>query len=148
MVCKTSCAVAFAFLGAMAWTMFNTNKGTMSAYTDTLDDKQRVLSHAVSKNRAKIWLHGILFGLVAGFLYLHYSKGSRNLKGCLFAAIVMGVNYFYYTLADKGTYMIQHLRKDQIDEWLAVKTMMQTNYHVGALLGIAGCFFLGRGLAN
>lgn len=149
MVCKTSCAVASAFLAGMVWTMVNTNKQTLSAYTNSLDNKQRVLSHAISKNRAWIWIQGIVIGLIVGLLYLYtFGNGSRNFQGCLFAAIVMGTNYFYYTLADKGTYMIQHLRKDQIPEWHAVGKMMQTNYHVGMLMGIAGCFFLGRGLAK
>jgi len=145
MVCKTSCAIACAFMGGMLWTILNKDSNVMTAYHDTLDADQKVLANAISRNRAWIWLKGIVIGLMFGLIYLYmFNKGSNDFKGCMFAAIVMGTNYMYYTLADKGTYMINHLRQNQIDEWFSVKQMMQRNYHVGALLGVMGCFFLGR----
>ena len=149
MVCKTSCIVASAFLGGMVWIMLNTEKETKKEYIKSMDAKQIAIKRAIAKNRAWIWIKGIVIGLIAGLLYLYtYVPGSANFKGCMFAAIVMTVNYFYYMLADKGTYMVQHLRQDQIGEWLAVKKMYQTNYHVGMLLGVAGFFLLGRGLSK
>lgn len=150
MVCKTSCAIASAFLGGMVWIMINTDKNVMNEYERSFDNKQRVIHKAIVKNRASIWLQGVVLGLIAGLIYLYLvnGTGNRDFNGCLFAMIVMGVNYFYYMLADKGTYMVEHLRKDQIDEHLSVHKMMQTNYHVGMLMGIAGCFFLGRGLSQ
>ena len=152
MVCRTSCAIASAFLGGMAWIMLNTDKETKHKYLKTMNAEQLVIKNAIVKNRAWIWLQGIVIGIIFGLLFVYMNKtgngtGNANTSGCYFAAIVLGVNYLYYMLADKGTYMIQHLQEDQIPEWLAVKKMYQTNYHVGMLLGLAGCFFLGRGLS-
>ena len=148
MVCTTNCATASAFLGGMLWIMLTANKETLNAYEATMNEKQLALKRAISMNRALISVQGFLLGIALALVWLYtYGRGSATVKGCVFAAIAMGVNYFYYMLADKGTYMVQHLQPDQIDEWLAVKTMMQRKYHVGMLLGLAGCYFLGKGIS-
>ncbi len=68
------------------------------------------------------------------------------IRGCVFSAIVMVVNYFVYMLTPKPGHMIESLRQDQIDEWLAVRNMMQTNYHIGLLVGMAAVYILSLGI--
>jgi hypothetical protein len=149
MVCTTNCAIAAAFLGGMLWIMLTANKDVMNAYKSTMTEKQLALKNLISVNRAILSIQGFVLGTIVATVWLFtYGRGSSSMKGCVFAAIAMAVNYFYYMLSDKGTYMVQHLEKHQIDEWLGVKKMMQRKYHIGMLLGLAGCFFLGKGLSQ
>lgn len=149
MVCTTTCAVAAALIGGMLWIMLTADKGIMNAYKATMTEKQLAIKRAISMNRAIISIQGFMLGAAIALVWLFtYGRGAPGVKGCIFAAIAMGVNYFYYMLSDKGTYMVQHLKPDQIDEWLAVKKMMQQKYHIGMLLGLGGCFLLGKGLSQ
>lgn len=149
MVCKITCAIALAFLGGMFWIQYTAHKGTLNALKNSLDDNQKIVYHNIALTRAKIWMTGLIAGfVVAGLWWWKYGRGNGFLmtRSCTFAAIVMTVNYFWYMLSPKGTYLIQHLHPHQVDEWLTVKVMMQSKYHIGMLLGIAGCVLVGLGL--
>lgn len=144
-----TCALASAFLGGMLWINLTADKEVLGNFHNTFDENQRQIMQHISGNRLKIWWQGIALGMTLAFVYLYsFGKGVQIIfKSCVFTAIVMTVNYFYYMLSNKGTYMIEHLRKDQVDEWLDVKVMMQRKYHIGLLLGAIGCFLLARGLS-
>ena len=147
MVCTITCSVAAAFLGGMFKIMLTKDKEVLGNFSATFDERQHLVMEQIRSNRFRIWSQGIVLGLVLGVIYLYFfGKGLSSIfSSCIFASIVMTVNYFYYMLSNKGTYMIEHLRKDQVDEWLAVKLMYQRKYHLGLLLGIVGCFLLARG---
>ncbi len=149
MVCTSTCAIAAAFLGGMLWIMFTADKDVLMRYKHSLNDKQLGVYRFVAVNRARIAMTGFMYGAVLGGLYLLMNRRQAGVvNGCVFAAIAMGVNYFYYNLSDKGTYMIQHLEKSQVPGWLEAKKMMQTKYHVGMLIGLVGCFLMGKGLSR
>lgn len=145
--CTWACAIASAFIGGMMWLMLTVNGDIMKSFKDTFTLKQKMVLSFISNYRRNLWLGGFVLGVILA-LIIFYMTGNFSLsgimeKGCLFAAIVMITSYFVYTLFPKPTYMIEHLRQDQIDEWLAVKKMMQSKYHMGMLLGGLGCYFLG-----
>ena len=148
MVCVTSCAIASALLGGMVWIHLNTNEKTMYELKDTLDPKQKEIYSWIVQNRLRIWFTGLAWGVALGVAWLMFSKMQNLQRNCIFSAIVMGVNYVYYMVAPKGTYLIKHLDESQYDEWKNVKVMMQRNYTIGLVLGLVGCYFLSDGISN
>ena len=148
MVCVTSCGVASALIGGMVYIMLTADKtSTMKDYIDSLDDPQKRMMKHVSQMRAKIWGKGLIIGLGLGLVWLYFNPTNTTSRNCVFTAIVMLVNYFYYILSPKQTYMIEHLKNSsQIAMWNKVRRMMQVKYHIGMVLGGLGCYALGRGL--
>lgn len=139
------CFLAAALMGGVVMTMARANRSTLSDYVSGLTPSQLHTHKIISDARLRIWLMGLALGVVAAW-FVAPRSGSTMMRGCSFAAIVMLVNYFYYMLAPKPGYMIEVLRRDQVPEWLAVKKMMQSNYHVGMLVGAVALYFLSLGV--
>lgn len=149
MVCWSSCGVAAALLGGMLYIMLTKDNNILAKFEGTFTEEQKRMYLHIQQMRRKIWTKGMFLGFLLGFALMYFNPlttNDRNVKGCTFAATVMLVNYFYYMLAPKSSHMIDYLRKDQIDEWKDVGRMFQVKYHVGALIGILGCYILGRQL--
>jgi hypothetical protein len=136
----------------MLWLILTADRGLIAEYKDSLEPYQKQIMEIVSKHRMKIWLQGMGLGLVLAIVLGRFVISplglGPNANACAFTAILMGVNYMYYMLAPKGTYMISHLRKDQVPGWLAVSKMMQRRYTMGLLLGLVGSFLLSKDLPN
>ena len=61
---------------------------------------------------------------------------------CIIGAITLVVNYFYYILSPKSSYMIEHLKDiEQNKAWLKIYRMMQIKYHIGLIFGIIAVMF-------
>jgi len=138
-----NCLIASALLGGTVWTMVASDKSTMRDYVKTFTEEQKAIQNVLSMARLKIWIMGMVLGIVVAFMSVRKMSGDRRKRACLFAMIAMVVNYFFYMLWPKPGHMIEFLRKDQVDEWLAVRNMMQRNYHYGLLGGAAGLVLLG-----
>jgi hypothetical protein len=150
MVCTLTCAIASAFLGAMLWVMFNTDKNLKMEYKMSMTVSQLEKKKQIKQMRMNIWLAGMACGLIlaGAYLYFYGNTVSTNQGACVFAAIAMTVNYLVYQLWPKSDFMIHHLRPDQIGLWKQVGTMYKRNYYTGAVIGLIGCYLLGVGLLN
>ena len=154
MVCSTSCVVATIFIVAMIFTMYGSDKtNAIQNFTRLLTPQQVAIYQKITNERRHIYFIGFGLGLIASFIFLawnHTSRaGSRRLNRtstvCIVGAITFTVNYFYYMLAPKSDWMILHIDGDtQKTAWLQVYKLMQYNYHLGALLGLAGALTIGN----
>lgn len=140
------CTVAGALIGGMLMIHLNTDRSVMGDFYQTFTPKQMMIMRHIKMMRMRIWATGLLVGLVVAYLLTPKLPSTLLRADCVFTGIALLVNYFWYMLCPKDVYMIEHLREDQVDEWLEVKKMMQRNYHLGMLVGGAGVFVLGNAL--
>ena len=152
MVCRTSCVVATIFIVAMIFTMYGSDKTeSITNFRRILTHQQNVIYDKIANERRRIYFIGFGLGLLVSFIFLawNHSTGPRKLNRfstiCVVGAITFTINYFYYMLAPKSDWMILHIEGDtQKKAWLEVYKIMQYNYHLGALLGLAGALFIGN----
>lgn len=142
-----TCAISSAFIMGMFWLIMTADRGALDTYKNQLEPHQQKIMSAIRKHRFKLWVQGLLLGFAVAFgtMYL-LPQMSANMGSCAFTAILMGVNYAYYMLSPKGSYMISHLRQEQIPAYLEVKKMMQGKYITGLVLGVIGTFLMSRGV--
>ena len=90
---------------------------------------------------------GMVIGIVIGIIVVFNAKLSNNVKICMFISIALGVNYLYYILTPKSTYMLEHLSSvEQNVAWLGIYKEMKLRCHIGAVMGILGYILIGRGM--
>ena len=144
--CGISCFISIIFLIANIYTMMcigcseNKNK-----FIKLLSNKQKNIYFKIIMERRNIYFQGYGLGFIISaifiFIYKILPKSNKKLPYwsiiCIAGAITLIINYFYYILSPKSTYMISHLNnKNQIDAWLDIYRMMQVKYHSGLVLGI------------
>ena len=135
--CLVACGIASAFFGGMLFLSLNPYKyEVLEQYLATLDENQLAIFRKIHKERMQIYLLGLVLGLLLGFIYLNVSKSSVA-RTCTFVAIVMGVNYLFYMVYPKSTYMIKHLNtEEQVNAWQNVYRTMQYRQYMGMVLGL------------
>ena len=89
----------------------------------------------------------MVLGIVVGIIIVFNSKVSHTFKICMFITIALGINYLYYILAPKSTYMLEHLSSvEQNIAWMGIYKEMKLRSHIGAVMGILGYVLIGRGM--
>ncbi len=139
---KTSCFVAAVLaIGLLGATFF-----TMSISKEQSEVLRRVLSpekaqkyEEISKERANIYMTGLMIGIVLALIALYYARPSNMFHRVMMSlAIVLVTSVFYYTLVPKTDYMIRHLNSEKENRaWLEVYRGMKTRYVWGFVLGTA-----------
>jgi hypothetical protein len=144
------CLVSAIFIGASIFTMLTCKSCTpFKDYHDSLNNEQKGIYNDVVDQRQKIYIYGLVFGIVIGFIYLYFIKGTINIvsHSCAFTTIILFIQYMFYQLYPKNVYMLQVLEAgDQIDKWLDVYKHMKFRYHYGMLLGLVGYLLLSYGV--
>lgn len=152
MVCYTSCILSVAFITAMMFIIFNVESVELKKnFMKLLDKKQIEIYENIIKERQKIYIQGYIIGLIVAILLLLLLK-SKNLNGkntfyviTFVFSVVFIINYFYYILTPKSTYMIEHIQKpEQIEAWLKIYRSMQFKYHLGFFVGLIAIIFISR----
>lgn len=140
------CIISCAFIGASLYTSLTCDKCESSTdYREILGPAQKKIYDEIVTERKNIYIQGLVLGLLLASIFIMYNYNTVDpfKYGCIFSAIVLSVQYFYYTLKKKKRYMLSYLtNKEQIDGWLSVYKMMKTRYHTGMLLGIIGFLLL------
>ena len=105
-------------------------------------NKQQIYEKIIEE-RKNIYFSGYGIGIVISILvilinkYIFNKRMNNGMMVCCVGAISFTINYLYYILIPKSTYMIKHLNnQQQIEEWLKINRSMQVKYHIGLLLGI------------
>lgn len=144
MPCYLSCAIAVALITASFATSFSTKKYCYQhALMRTLTpDQKKVYSEIVDK-RFKLYVQGMIVGLLLGTLYLVTMLGKKPKNKtsvvCTFVAIVAGSQYFYYTMMPKRKWMLDYVTSEaSVEAWLDMYKYMKRQYHWGFLLGLLG----------
>jgi len=114
-------------------------------FYNTLDEKQKKIYKKVKVERLRIFLEGMILGLLLATVLVVSLNGvaNENSRVCVFVFVTLIVNAFYYHLAPKSTYMVKHLDKEeQRVAWLEIYKTMKYKKIAGMLMGILGYFLL------
>lgn len=135
--CIISCAIASAFFSGMLYFSLNPYKyNVLKDFLNTLNQEQLTIFNKIHKERMQIYLVGLVIGLLLGFIFLQNNNHNKY-NTCVFVSIVMGVNYLFYMIYPKSTYMLQHLKtQEQINTWQTVYKYMQYYHYTGMILGL------------
>lgn len=144
MFCNISCFVAILFLITNIYVMLTMDcKDTRDRFYNILNNNQQQIYEKIIEERKNIYFSGYGIGIVISILvilinkYIFNKRMNNGMMVCCVGAISFTINYLYYILIPKSTYMIKHLNnQQQIEEWLKINRSMQVKYHIGLLLGI------------
>lgn len=142
--CGLSCLIASALFGSMLYTMLYQDKHKiMQEFQQTLTVEQNAIYKKIINERMRLYIEGLLIGLLLGFIYLSYCKRSMY-SACIFTMIVLIVNNGYYLLHPKSQYMVPHLEtEEQRVAWLNVYVSMKNRCHRGMILGAIAYLLVG-----
>ena len=150
MKCLNYCALGSAFLGSSILTMMTSKQSKNFINLEKLlNDKQKNIYQKITKERMSIYIKGLILGVLLAVLITFNSSLKRTNKLCIFVVIALGVNYLFYSLHPKTTYMLLHLNSQQQNEaWLNIYKEMKLRCKIGLLLGLVGYILLGNGLCK
>ena len=150
MNCLNFCVLGAAFLGSSVLTMLASKQSkNFKNFEKLLSKEQSQIHKGIVKERALIYFSGLVLGVLLAFLTMYFANLKPNNKVCVFIVVALGVNYLFYSLYPKSTYMIQHLNtKEQNEAWLRIYKEMKLRCKLGLLLGVIGYVLLGNGLCK
>ena len=146
--CMSYCLIGSAFVGSMILTMLaSKNSKRFNDFMLLLDEEQKQIYKSVIDERMSIYIQGMVLGIAVAIILVFNSKVSNSVKICMFITIALGINYFYYILSPKSTYMLEHVSSvEQNVAWLGIYKEMKLRCHIGAIMGIIGYILIGRGM--
>jgi uncharacterized protein YacL len=113
-----SCAIAFVLLLSSILMHFFIDK--KDDFLLTLNESQKMKYKDIIQERFKIYIFGMILGLVLGFLYVYIYNEDR-FKVCKFVAIVLVTKLTFYYFYPKSDFMLYHLtEKNQVSAWTDV----------------------------
>jgi len=113
-----SCAIAFVLLLSSILMHFFIDK--KDDFMLTLNESQKKKYKDIIQERFKIYIFGMILGLVLGFLYVYIYNEDR-FKVCKFVAIVLVTKLTFYYFYPKSDFMLYHLtEKNQVNAWTDV----------------------------
>ena len=113
-----SCAIAFVLLLSSILMHFFIDK--KDDFMLTLNESQKKKYKDIIQERFKIYIFGMILGLVLGFLYVYIYNEDR-FKVCKFVAIVLVTKLTFYYFYPKSDFMLYHLtEKNQVIAWTDV----------------------------
>ena len=137
--------IGFALLIGMAFCIFSSRNIESQEFVRTLDKKQLDIYKSIVEFRFNLWLQGLVLGLIIAVIVCMYISSYFNNYGCalLFTAILLFVNYMFYSMYPKPAWMLDYTKNlKQVKEWLDVYQFMKNRYHLGILCGIVAFFLL------
>lgn len=149
MISVPFCLIGFAFFFAMIMTSISCKNNEISQFKSTLSPELLQKYKNITNMRFKIWLEGLVLGLVVGVVvsYLLIGKTNKLGRASVLTAIMLVVNYMYYMLYPKPVYMLNLLENmKQVKEYNDVYREMQFKYHLGLLFGVVAYFMISMGL--
>ena len=150
MPCLNFCVLGAAFLGSSILTMMASKRSkNFVNFRKLLNEKQLEIYNNITKERMSIYIQGLILGILLAVLITFNSSLKGTNKLCVFVVIALGVNYLFYSLHPKSTYMLLHLNSQQQNEaWLNIYKEMKLRCKLGLLLGLIGYVLLGNGLCK
>lgn len=134
--------IALGLLGASLATSASSMYCTScTEFRTSLSSEQEKKYMSISKQRFRNYLVGMLIGIVLATIYYYMccKESMNNTHVFVMLSIILGSQYFYYTLAPKSYMMPELTNDDQRAKWLAVYKTMKTRYHIGFVIGIIAC---------
>ena len=113
-----SCAIAFVLLLSSILMHFFIDK--KDDFMLTLNESQKTKYKDIIQERFKIYIFGMILGLVLGFLYVYIYNEDR-FKVCKFVSIVLVTKLTFYYFYPKSDFMLYHLTEtEQVSAWTDV----------------------------
>lgn len=113
-----SCAIAFVLLLSSILMHFFIDKKDDFMLTLNVDQKTKYKD--IIQERFKIYIFGMILGLVLGFLYVYIYNEDR-FKVCKFVSIVLVTKLTFYYFYPKSDFMLYHLTEtEQVSAWTDV----------------------------
>lgn len=113
-----SCAIAFVLLLSSILMHFFIDKKDDFLLTLNADQKKKYKD--IIQERFKIYIFGMILGLVLGFLYVYIYNEDR-FKVCKFVSIVLVTKLTFYYFYPKSDFMLYHLTEtEQVSAWTDV----------------------------
>jgi len=113
-----SCAIAFVLLLSSILMHFFIDKKDDFLLTLNVDQKKKYKD--IIQERFKIYIFGMILGLVLGFLYVYIYNEDR-FKVCKFVSIVLVTKLTFYYFYPKSDFMLYHLTEtEQVKAWTDV----------------------------
>jgi len=146
--CDLWCLMASALFGSMIYIMLNPRKSEIiNEFQSSLTKEQNQVYAEIVNERMKIYLIGLVVGLVLGFLYLQFNTSKTVSRTCVFTVLVLFTSNVLYLIAPKSKYMVTYLNTEtQRNSWLKVYKEMQYRQVIGTLLGIIAYVLLSYNL--
>ena len=146
MACSISCIISAVFVIGMIYFYNMTDKSEIvKHYKEKLPTDLQKRYEKIAKERMIISYYGYGIGLLFSLFIIFYNLKIKRVKMNTFALVctVMATcfltNYFYYMLAPKSDWMLNHTNnQEQVKAWLQMYREMSYNYHAGLALGIVG----------
>jgi len=140
------CLIGAMFIGGGLLTSMKCHEcEPIADFRASLTRDQVLVYEKIVKERQSLYLQGLICGLIVATTTLFLTGNSLNpiTSACVYAGIILAIQYFYYILAKKSPLMVNYLQTDeQVMLWNQVYTKMQRKYHVGMLMGLVGYAFL------
>ena len=144
--CTTTCFIALVIVVAMGiMTIMVSNDSFVQSYRNQLPDDLKNAYDKIVTERQQIYFTGYIIGFVVSLFSIIFSVNVLKQKipisamVCLAVVVSTVVNYFYYILSPKTTYMVELLKTEQQrQEWLKVYKSMQYYYYSSFVLGVVG----------
>ena len=144
MPCKVTCAISAVFIIATIFMMASTSQNNIiKKYESQLSNELKTTYQSIVQERLQNYYIGYTLGFVVAIFILFYNYRFRKIPAsslsvvCTVVAVSFLVNYFYYILAPKKDWMLNHLKTpEETKAWLQMYREMQFNYHLGLVLGI------------
>jgi uncharacterized protein YacL len=146
--CDLWCLMASALFGSMIYIMLNPRKSEIiNDFQSSLTKEQNQVYVEIVNERMKIYLIGLVVGLVLGFLYLQFNTSKTVSRTCVFTVLVLFTSNVLYLIAPKSKYMVTYLNTEtQRNAWLKVYKEMQYRQVIGTLLGVIAYVLLSYNL--
>ena len=113
-----SCAIAFVLLLSSILMHFFIDK--KDDFLLTLNESQKKKYKDIIQERLKIYIFGMILGLVLGFLYVYIYNEDR-FRVCKFVSIVLVTKLTFYYFFPKSDFMLYHLTEtNQVKAWTDV----------------------------
>jgi len=148
--CFLYCLISLVFLFGMIFTMWGC-RDVKNNFLNILSKEQLHIYNQIVEMRLSIWFRGLVLGIILGLIVMYIIKQNNKMNNyvwtgcCIFTAIALATNYFYYMLAPKPLYMVDFLKDmKQVKEWYNVYLCMSYRYHLGMFLSIPFYLFFYR----
>jgi len=112
-------------------------------YESQLSKELKTTYQSIVQERLQNYYIGYTLGFVLAIVILFYNYQFRKIPAsslsvvCTVVAVSFLVNYFYYILAPKKDWMLNHLKTpEETKAWLEMYRGMQYYYHGGLALGL------------
>ena len=149
MNCLGYCVIGGALIGSMLLILMGKNGADDIQFKASLTEAQLSAYKNIYKQRAIIYLTGLVIGAVIAAVYIASSIYAKMpVNWCIPVALVLGVATLYYLAYPKETILKQLTSRRQVELYSYLNRAYSLRSVIGMILGILGTLVIGWGLSK